>query len=329
VNAVQQGNVRFNRTLPAAKSAPGIKAAAATGVEKSTGRAARAEYREADETILLTGEPRLTDTSPEKAVVDVAAERITIYRASGDALAEGTVKSSYVSQPGAATTHVVGGRALLAHAQQTVTFTGAPRLWQDGNSVEAPTLVLTDKPRGLLAESGADGPPAVHAVFVQHDAKNPQPPVRVTSRALTYSDAERKARFTNGVTLVDTDGTVRADKMDVFLKSAAPTSSAENRAATASAPMSGQVDHILAAGDVFLDQPLRQGTGEELVYTADDGKFVLTGSAKRPPRIEDRLKGTVTGDALVFLSRDSKVDVENGPGRTVTTTHLSNKGDSK
>jgi lipopolysaccharide export system protein LptA len=292
----------------------------------------RAEYRQADETILLTGQPRLTDTSPDKAVLDIAADRITLHRSSGDGFAEGAVKTSYISQPGAATAHVVGDRALLLHAQQTITFTGSPRLWQDGNAVEAPTLVLTEQPRGLLAESPADGPPAVHAVFVQHDPKHPQPPVRVTSRTLVYSDAERKARFTTGVTLIDNNGTVRADKMDVFLKAATPAGSAPIPVAAShapGAPMGGQLDHILATGDVFVEQPLRQGTGAELVYTADDGKFVLTGSAGRPPRIEDQQKGTVTGDALVFLSRDDKVDVENGGGRTVTTTHLFNKGDSK
>ena len=329
VSAVQQGNVRFTRTAPAAKPASASKAGGATGVDRSSGHAARAEYRQADETILLTGDPRLTDTSADKAVVDMAAEKITMHRATGDALAEGAVKTSYVSEPGAATAHVVGERAVLAHAQQTATFTGSPRLWQDGNSVEAPTLVLTDKPRGLMAESGADGAPAVHAVFVQRDAKHPQPPVRVMGRTLVYSDAERKARFTNAVTLVDANGTVRADKMDVFLKPAAANTPAMSHMAAASAPMGGQVDHILATGDVFLDQPLRHGSGEELVYTADDGKFMLTGSTKRPPRIEDHLNGSVTGDALVFFSRDNKVDVENGPGRTVTTTHLSNKGDSK
>jgi lipopolysaccharide export system protein LptA len=220
----------------------------------------------------------------------------------------------------------VGDHALLSHARQTVTFTGAPRLWQGGNSVEAPTIVLTQQPRGLEATSSPDGALLVHAVFMDRDAKQPKPPVRVTSRKLVYSDVERRARFTTSVILVDSDGSIRADKMDVFLKPASTGTSsgaAPVNSKGAAAPMSGQLDHILAVGDVFVVQPLRRGTGDELIYTADDGKFVLTGSADRPPRVEDRQNGTVTGEALIFLSRDNRVDVQSGPNRTVTTTHVS------
>jgi len=334
VNAVQQGNVRFSRSAPAKKTSSNSNKNVA-GMEKSAGHAARAEYTQADDTILLTGDPHLNDISPDEAVFDVSGGRITLHRDSGDGLAEGAVKCSYVSQPGAATAHVIGDRAVLSHAQQTATFTGSPRLWQEGNSVEAPMLVLTQKPSGLEAESGPEGNPPVRAVFVQRDPKHPGPPVRVTSHKLVYSDAERRAHFTTGVTLVDSDGTVRANKMDVFLKPSGPTpgvapaQAMDHAAAGSAAPMAGQLDHILATGDVVLEQPLRQGTGEQLVYTASDGKFVLTGSSGRPPRIEDRLKGTVTGETLIFLSHDNKVDVENGPGRTVTTTHLSHSEEAK
>ena len=47
--------------------------------------------------------------------------------------------------------------------------------------------------------------------------------------------------------------------------------------------------------------------GDQLVYTADDGKYVLTG---KTPSIFDASHGTVWGDSLTFYSRDDRVLVE-------------------
>ena len=54
-------------------------------------------------------------------------------------------------------------------------------------------------------------------------------------------------------------------------------------------------------------QPNRRATGEKLVYTAADDKFVLTGG---PPSIFDAEHGKITGDSLTFYRRDDRVLVE-------------------
>ncbi|HVU47530.1 MAG TPA: hypothetical protein VHD85_15465, partial [Terracidiphilus sp.] len=64
----------------------------------------------------------------------------------------------------------------------------------------------------------------------------------------------------------------------------------------------------------------RKGTGEKLVYTGDDGKYVLTGTASAPPRLTDPARGTVTGEALIFNSSDDSVSIEGGGRRTTTET---------
>jgi lipopolysaccharide export system protein LptA len=89
---------------------------------------------------------------------------------------------------------------------------------------------------------------------------------------------------------------------------------------------------------VLIVQPGRRGTGERLVYTAADGRYVLTGGPGQPPRIVDSQKGTTTGVALIFKSADDSVEVSNHPdsgsaaphpgadpqARTVTDTHTPN-----
>ena len=79
---------------------------------------------------------------------------------------------------------------------------------------------------------------------------------------------------------------------------------------------------IVARGAVELQQPGRKGTGEELTYTTADGKFLLTGSSAVPPRLSDQVRGTVTGNALIFNDRDDSVMVTGGTSKVVTQTRV-------
>ena len=64
----------------------------------------------------------------------------------------------------------------------------------------------------------------------------------------------------------------------------------------------------------------RRGTGEQLVYTGETGIYVLTGTAAAPPQLTDPTRGTVTGEALIFNSRDDSVSIEGGGRKTTTVT---------
>jgi lipopolysaccharide export system protein LptA len=68
----------------------------------------------------------------------------------------------------------------------------------------------------------------------------------------------------------------------------------------------------------------RSGVGEQLVYSNDTGDFVLTGTAAAPPRLMDPAHGAVTGQALIFSSRNDSVRVE-GDGQKTTTVTTSPK----
>jgi lipopolysaccharide export system protein LptA len=79
-----------------------------------------------------------------------------------------------------------------------------------------------------------------------------------------------------------------------------------------------QVDRMTANGHVIVNSQGRRGTGEELVYTGEDGNYVLTGTSSAPPKMNDPARGTVSGAALIFNSRDDSVSIE-GDGRKTTT----------
>jgi lipopolysaccharide export system protein LptA len=92
--------------------------------------------------------------------------------------------------------------------------------------------------------------------------------------------------------------------------------------------MGGSVERVVAMGHIELEQPGRRATGEQLVYTASDGMFVLTGTAAALPKVVDQQQGTVTGTSLRFHAGDENVVVSNGGDtgqRVRTETRVKNK----
>jgi lipopolysaccharide export system protein LptA len=114
-----------------------------------------------------------------------------------------------------------------------------------------------------------------------------------------------------------TTGTVSAEQLDVYLKKADPDNAKDQTQAQKAQQQRGptlpgsdapsQIDHMIALGRVIVTEPNRRAVGDKLVYTADDGKYLLTGKS---PSIFDAEHGTVWGDSLTFYSHDDRVLVE-------------------
>ena len=306
--------------------------------------AGRADFEGLGEWLHLTISPRVED-----GALQITANKVDVSRASGDAFAHGNVKASWmdsgaggngrqgrpasgssgqgaVSLGGQGPAHAVAAEAQLRHVMGgttgETTFSGQARLWQQGNSVAAPVIVL-DRERQTLVARTTDASQPVRAVLVsaggaapgKDAAKTNQPSViRVRGGDLKYSDAERKAVMHSGVlgTVVAETGTATSVSSEVEV-SLLPAGG--NRDGGQS-----QVDHMTARGHVVLTSEGRRGTGEQLVYTGATGEYVLTGTAAAPPRMTDPARGTVSGEALIFRGRDDSVTVEGGGQKTRTET---------
>ena len=217
------------------------------------------------------------------------------------------------------------------------------RLWQGGSQVEAPVLQFDQKKRSLVARgngAGADG--AVHTVLLvtrsdkaglgkggagkdgsakAGPAGRKEQEMRVASRELVYSDLSRMADFSGGVEVISADGRMRAREAKVYLQAAAASGKAGGSAGSgdvaagtkkaAVAPagqsgfMGGSVERMVATGEIEIEQPGRRATGEQLVYTAVDQMFVLTGTAAVPPKMMDETRGSSTGASLRFHAGDT------------------------
>jgi len=322
---VQQGNVVY-----------------VDGERKAWG--AHARYTPADQILILTGSPRVSDGG-----MTTTANSMRLNRAIGYAFAEGNVKTTYNDlkpQPGGALLsssspiHVTARSMSVQGNSAIALYTGDARLWQDANVVEAQSIEFDRDHRSMVAGGtsaiGSTTSQTVSTVLIQTDKAQTdkaqtdnaqagkaqvdrsqdqaQKPtlIAITSTHLTYADNERKAHFEGDVVAKEADVTITAKKMDAFLEARGPTHEALSGA--------GKLDKIVAQEQVVITQPDRRATGDLLIYTASDDKFVLTGG---PPSIFDAEHGKITGVSLTFFRHDDRVLVEgNNLSPTVTQTRV-------
>lgn len=228
---------------------------------------------------------------------------------------------------------------------------GDVRLWQSVNSVAAPVVVLNRQKQTLDAQADGAGRPVKTSLMgnfgnapsstahpsesgqAQSGAKSSGSPslIRIRSGSLHYSEGEHLAIFRHGAlpsVIAQTTGsggasTISAQEADVILAPQSSTTQPASRRQAAHEPQHSpqhSIDRLVATGKVTVEWPDRRGTGDQLVYRGDDGDFTLTGSAAQPPRITDEERGSISGSALIYHSRDASVTVESDGGKTVTDT---------
>jgi lipopolysaccharide export system protein LptA len=328
-SATVTGNVVLLQRPAGQKGGPAEAAMRAT--------AGRAIYEGTGEWLHLTQSPRVTDGG-----LQIEADKIDVSQASGDASARGDVKATWSGNPSAdpaqrngmnargnvtfgaqGPAHAVASEVRLERASGQAIFQGKARLWQQGNSVAAPLIVL-DRTRQTLTAHSANAADPVQIVLVsaaattgKEAAKQGQPSViRVGGGDLKYSSAERKAVMTGGtagkVVAATAEANTTSNELELILLPPG------NHAGKEGAPAS--VDSMTSSGNVVVASQGRRGSGDRLVYSGETGNYVLTGTASTPPRITDPVRGTVTGEALVFNSLDDSVSIESGQRRTTTIT---------
>jgi lipopolysaccharide export system protein LptA len=284
--------------------------------DQRQGWAQNAAYDPASGNLLLTGSPRVVDSG-----TTTTADTIRVLRPAGKAFAWGNVKSTYsqlkpdpsgAMLAGSDPIHVTAASMTADRNTAVAVYQGAARLWQDGNIVQAPTITFNRNQRTVHAQ--ADARRRVATLFVQTDAAGKVTPVNVMSDELTYVDQIRQARFVGAVAATMTEGRLTADRATVYL-----LPRAQKPKAAAGEPGASQLDRVVADGHVVLWQPTRHGQGDHLVYTAQDGKYVLSGGS---PSIFDAERGTVQGDSLTFYNRDDRVLVESAPSPPIAQSRV-------
>jgi len=292
-----------------------------------------AHYTPADQMLVLSGDPRVANGG-----MATTAETIRINRATGDALAQGDVKSTYSElkeQPNGALLASSSPIHVTAHSMTAnnnpgiALYTGNARLWQDANIIEAPTIQF-DRERRFVTAQGTPTHPVQTILVPARKAETEttssakkslekrskdsplagSSPISISAAKLTYADSERRVHYEGGVIAQTADFTASAHTADAYLLSRTQTSNNQSFAGP------GQLDRMVAQGNIVIQQPKRRAEGQKLVYTAADDKFVLTGG---PPSIFDAEQGKITGVSLTFFRRDGRVLVEGAASTPVVT----------
>jgi lipopolysaccharide export system protein LptA len=325
-SAVLEQHVLLTQLQPAAKAgAPAPAPLRAT--------ADRAEYAGDGQWLHLTIHPRV-----DQGGMQLTADKIDVSEESGDAFAHGNVKATWSQSTqqgqqqgqhaptlgGQDPAHVVSAEAEVHQSQngQDATFRGHARLWQQANAVTAPIIVLQHQQQTLEAYSSDRNEP------VRVTMLNSQPPhpgskqpqntptvLRVRGGHLKYTDSNRTAFMQGGAlgpVIAETSSvTTQSSEVELHLAQANSHASAG----------SAQVEQLIARGHVTVSSEGRHGTGEQLTYTGSTGEYVLTGANGATPRLTDPEHGTVSGQALIFHSRDDSVSIEGRGQKTTTNTY--------
>jgi lipopolysaccharide export system protein LptA len=271
--------------------------------------------------IVLSGAPRVTGQG-----LTTTADTFRLNRESGEATAEGNVKSTYSElkpQPSGALLassdpiHVTAKSMQARRDSGVARYSGDARLWQGPNVVQASTIRFDRDGRSMIAEgiAGGESPAGpVTTVLVQTGADGKTTLVTITSLHLTYTDSERRIHFDGGVTMRNTDATITAESLDVYLAQSKQMTS--NQILTHESATPSRLEKAIAHGGIVITQLTRRATGETLTYLAAEDKFTLEGG---PPSIFDAERGQITGDSLTFFRHDDRVLVEGRANSPVIT----------
>jgi len=303
----------------------------------------RVRFREADRTVeaeraqMVRATDILTMEGPA-TVADSAsrttAAKIEINQRTGDAVAAGNVRTSYLQNTAGAASGASGpnfsnqpahvtaaqlrvSRAGSAGAMRAI-YSGNPRLWQGDAVIESERIEMDratqrldaiGKVRGVFPEAAIEGAAlqekAKDEAEAQSARRNAEKPgvVKFAAARLTYLGAERSARLEEAVTVESP--TARLNAREILLRFT-PSGGAQ-RVASAE-----------GLGACTVRQGERRGAAERCTYDAEAGKFVLSGGQ---PSLSDPVLGVTTGRQLTFFLADDRILVESAEGTRTVTRH--------
>ena len=320
------------------------------------GQGDHAMFRREQQTATLTGHAFARDATTETSAPRIEFVQNTgdIHAEGGVRSTDFSAQTSAV-QLAPAPTHITAD-TLQGNSQTGRAFyTGHARMWQGESVLEADSIELLRETRVMNAlgniravfpqeaamSPGAPNPGAASPVSnVRSSAPTPlaRPgagqtagPVaakkstlwHVTAQSLVYSDLQSHAHLEHDVIAVSADQKMRAPVVDLdftrgtsFAAPANAPGGAARTSPTASGPQ--QISRAVGIGGTTVEENGRKAVAERGVYTASDGKFVMSGGT---PTLYDSTEGTTVGRQLTFFLADDTIIVDSENGPRVLTRH--------
>jgi lipopolysaccharide export system protein LptA len=267
--------------------------------------AERARYQESDDSLTLTGNPRVWDNE-----MRILAEKFLIDLGDDTAEGIGKVRSTHLGADGQSEpTNVLADRVVARQDRQTVHYEGHVRAWRGSDVVESASLDIFRRERRVSSgtrvltshlQRAAPGPGESAA-----DAGRRTVPVTIRADRLQYFDQGRKASYRGNVRLQTENTTLEANRLDAYFSNLPAGNELE-------------LQRAVADGSVRVTQPGRRATGNHAEYFAAEGKIAMSGG---PPQLYDAEKGTTTGQRLTFYIRDDRLLVDGGDESPTISRH--------
>jgi lipopolysaccharide transport protein LptA len=172
--------------------------------------------------------------------------------------------------------NVTANRLDYQGALGLATYSGNARLWQDGTTIKAATLILDDTKGNLRGELEV-------TTLMMISEVDPKTKVRreteTIGRAQTfvYDDAKRLATYTTKANINGAQGDLRADTIELYL-----------------AAQSNELERAEADGAVTVKEAGRTATGTHLIYTAANDTYEMTGTVGTPVIVIEEKDGQCT-----------------------------------
>ena len=292
-----------------------------------TARADQALFVHADQTATLTGHAFAKDATSQ-----TSAQKLIFWQDTGEVRGEGNVRSSDLSARSGAVrlapvaSNVAADRLTGNSKTGIALYTGRARLWQGDSVLEAESIELRKGERVLNAAGNVRAvfPQAPNSPAAEPANGQPKAPVlwHAQSEKLTYWDSENRAHLRENVIVHAPDQKMTGPDLVLFFSRAASElpRTPPQTTNTPGPPVLGaqQISRAVGTGGVTVVQGDRRATAERGVYTASDGKFVMSGGR---PTLYDAAEGTTVGRQLTFFLADATIIVDSENGSRTLTKH--------
>ncbi len=269
---------------------------------KMTARAARGRYGLAAGNLELrgaeggSGRPNVTD---ERIGID--ANTIDIVLDGPKVHAKGAVRSALQPAPSGGDTktpsmfkkdqpvNVTADDLQYDGAQEQATYSGNAQLWQAETTIKGLLIVLNNKNGDLRA---AGEPVATTSVLMQttKDGKKERRIANAKSKELRYQESDRRVTYLGEAYVNGPQGELRAERIELYLK-----------------PSGDELERAEAYEGVSLTEQRRKYTGDHLIYTSADERYIING---KPMKIVDECEGVTEGRSLTYLKGADRIIVD-------------------
>lgn len=267
-------------------------------------RAQKGSLDSAQNVILLEGGARMWD-----ATGSTSADRIRMDQRTGDFVAQGNVNSSHMpdKNPQKNSQMLSGDEPLQAKAQKmeskdhnkVIHYEGSVVMWQGANRITAKVVDLDRNQRTLISDGDV-----VNYLWEQpkddQKKKGATTPVLTVVKAphMVYTDSNRLAVYTGGVTLTRPGMNVKCRELQAYMAESGADSRLEKAFANGAVEIIGTSNgHV------------RTGTAEHSEYYTTNQMVVLRGG---PPKLVDTMNGAPKGsiqapDTLTYYANDDRL----------------------